>query len=575
MINKMVKTVLENLTIMNVLEAINKKYGNATALRVKKKDGSLKEISFTKLGRRTVTISSALINLGINKNDRVGILSENRPEWVLAFFGIISCAGAVVPLDTKLSESEIQFILNDSQTKCVFVSEKYLPVIDSLKAVLPHLEHVILLDGSKRRDLILLKKLILHKGKERYQPIYPEDTAVIVYTSGTTGVAKGVELSYKNLLFQVLAFSEILHCSTSDSFLSILPLNHMLEITGGLIAPLYMGSSVTYADSLKTTSMLALMKETKTTAMISAPLVLKMFHTGIMRKASMLPPAKRNAFNAALSLSRALLKMNVRVGKILFGEIHKEFGGRFRGFISGGAPLNYNIEVDLNAMGFRILQGYGLTETAPVVTVNTFEHNKFGSVGRPLPGGVEIKIVKSDPNADGGEIITRGPHLMKGYYLNPKKTEEAIKDGWFYTGDLGYLDKDGFLYIQGRLKNMIVLGAGKKVFPEEVEAVMEKSPYVKEIFVLGRIAHRGIRKGHEEVYAVVVPDLDRLKKEDLKSEERIKKLLKSEIERLNKNLAQYKWIVDFKVRYSEFPRTSTRKIRRKTLEDAIKNNNSL
>jgi len=572
MINKMVKTVLENTTIMDVLEAINKKYGNATALRIKKKDGTLKEISFTKLGRRTVTISSALINLGVKKNDKIAILSENRPEWVLAFFGIISCAGIIVPIDIKLSENEIQFILNHSRAKCIFVSQKYINIIDRLRPVLPYLETLILLDSSSRGDVILLKKMILHKGKERYQEIFPNDTVLIVYTSGTTGVAKGVELSYKNLLFQVLSFSEILHCGTKDSFLSILPLNHMLEITGGLIAPLYSGSSITYSDSLKITMLLTLMKETKTTVMICAPLVLKMFYTGIMRKTSILPTAKRRAFAAAMSLSRSLLKMNIRVGKLLFGEIFQEFGGKFRGFISGGAPLNYNIEFDLNAMGFRVLQGYGLTETAPVVALNTFKLNKYGSVGLPLPG-VKIKIVKSDPSSRNGEIITRGPHVMKGYYRNSKGTEEVIKDGWFYTGDLGYLDKEGFLYIRGRLKNMIVLGAGKKVYPEEVESVMEKSPYINEIFVFGRIAHKGLRKGSEEVYAVIVPDLDRFTRADLNSEERIKNKIKSEISRLCSELAQYKRIMDFEVRYTEFPRTSTRKIRRKSLEDAMKSRN--
>jgi len=562
MINSMVKTVLQNVTIRDVLEAINKKYGTNPALRIRTKEGRLKEISYVKLGRRVVTVSSALMELGIKKGDRIAILSGNRPEWALAYFGVISCAGIVVPIDVKLSVKEIQFIMNDSRAKCVFVSAKYLPVIDELKMVLPSLEHVILLDKSDRSDVILLKNLSRYKGSQRGLMVYPDDTSLVVYTSGTTGVAKGVEISYRNLLFQALVFSEIIHSSPSDNLLSVLPLNHMLEITGGLMAPLYGGACVTYSDSLKPEALLSLMKETKTTAMICVPLVLKLLHGGIMRKIGRLSPAKQRAFAAALALSRALLRLNIRSGKAFFPAIHNEFGGHLRGFISGGAPLDGDIETDLNALGFRVLQGYGLTETAPVISVNTFNENKLGSVGKPLPG-VEVKILKKNNFSREGEIITRGPHVMKGYYNNPGKTAETIKDGWLHTGDIGYFDRDNFLHISGRIKNLIALGTGKKVFPEEVEAVMGKSPYIKEILVAGRIAGGGIRKGHEEIYAVVVPDLEVFGDRETPDRESIKKKIASELTRLGKNLAGYKRITNFELRFEEFPKTVTQKIKRK------------
>lgn len=568
MIDSMVKTVLQDITVKDILEAINKKYGTRPALRIKTKEGPLKEISYVKLGRRVTSVSSALINLGIKKSDKVAILSENRPEWALAYFGIISCAGIVVPIDVKLSNKEIQFIMNDSRVKCVFVSRKYLHVIDDLKSVLPYLEKVILLDRSDRKDVMLLKNLSRHRGKERGRSVYPQDTSLIVYTSGTTGVAKGVEISYRNLLFQVLAFSEIIHCGTGDNFLSILPLNHMLEITGGLIVPLYGGACITYCDSLKTTTLLPLMKETKTTAMICVPLVLKMMHGGIMKKVAKLPPARQKAFRASLALSRGLLKFNIRVGKMLFGPIHEEFGGRLRGFISGGAPLNTGVEVDLNALGFRVLQGYGLTETAPVISVNTYKENKFGSVGKPLPG-VEVKILKKSKSSREGEIITRGPHVMKGYFNNQAKTAEAIKGGWLHTGDVGSFDRGGFLHICGRLKNLIALGTGKKVFPEEVEAVMGKSPYIKEISVLGRIARRGLREGHEEIYAVIVPNLDLFDESESADKQNIRKRISSELARLGKDLAEYKRITDFQVRHEELPRTVTKKIKRKAVYEIV------
>lgn len=566
MIDSMVKTLLKNITIKDILETINKKYGNKTALRIKNEDGSFREISYTKLGRRVVSISSVLINLGIKKGDRVAIFSENRPEWAAAYFGIITCGCVILPLDVKLTDAEIRFILNDSQAKCIFTSNGYITTIDRLRGSLPHLKNIILFDKSPRADIIQLNKLRPHRGKERDRPIYPEDTAIIVYTSGTMGLAKGVELSYKNLLFQVLEFSEIIRATPKERLLSVLPLNHMLEITGGLIAPLYAGSCVTYCDTLKTATLLPLMRETGTTAIIAVPLVVKLIHSGIMKKVAKLSPLRRKTFKALLSASIFLLKFRIRAGRLFFHSIHKEFGGRLHTFISGGAPLDTDIEIDMNALGFRILQGYGLTETAPVISVNTFRNNRFGSVGKPMPG-VEVMISREKKTDAEGEILTRGPHVMKGYFRNPEKTAEAIKRGWFHTGDLGYLDKDGFLYISGRIKNMIILGGGKKVFPEEVEGIMSHSPYIKEICVLAKTADRGLRKGHEEVYAVIVPNLELFEHEKAASRDEIIGKLSSEIARLSKNLAPYKRIMSFDICYEELPKTVTKKIRR----DAVSN----
>ncbi|MCX5679493.1 MAG: AMP-binding protein [Candidatus Omnitrophica bacterium] len=561
MIDSMVKTVLRNITIGDILETINKKYGNKTALRIKNDDGSFRQISYVKLGRRAVSISSVLINLGIKKGDRVAILSENRPEWATAYFGIISCGGTILPIDVKLTDAEIRFILNDSQAKCIFLSGKYINIIDRLRGDLAHLKDIILLDKSPRPDIIQLSKLRPHRGKERARPIYPEDTAIIVYTSGTTGSAKGVEITYKSLLFQALRFSEIIRCTPKEKLLSVLPLNHMLEITGGLIAPLYAGSCVTYCDTLKTNTLLPLMRETGITAIISVPLVLKLLYSGIMKKSAKLHPLKQKIFRALLFLSTFLLKFKIRAGRFLFPSVHKEFGWHLHTFISGGAPLNPDIEIGLNALGFRILQGYGLTETAPVISVNTYSDNKFGSVGKPMPG-VEVMILKEKSLDVEGEILTRGPHVMKGYFRNPEKTAEVLKNGWFHTGDLGYIDKDGFLYISGRKKNLIILGGGKKVFPEEVEEVIGRSPYIKEICVMAKVAERGLRTGHEEVYAVIVPNLELFAQDNITAKKSIKDKLSFEIARLTKDLAPYKRIMSFDISYESLPKTVTAKIKR-------------
>ncbi|MFH1548337.1 MAG: AMP-binding protein, partial [Candidatus Omnitrophota bacterium] len=564
----MPKVSLKDITIIELLIAINRRFSDIPALQIK--EGiNFKSISYIDLGYRTADTAYNLKMLGVEKGDRVAVFSESRPEWSIAFFGIISCAGIVVPMDIKLSNSEIEFILNDSEAKSIFVSQKLLETILKIKPKLSYLQNIICLDDVSYEEVLLLKNFKVPANKIPHRDIKPEDIALIVYTSGTTGIAKGVQLTYKNLLFEVMSLNELIKFNSKDAFLSILPLNHMLEVTGGLLGPLYVGATITYCESLKPTNILSLMKETNTTVMITVPLVLKMFHNSIIKKINDLPKFKKNFAKGMLRLSEFLLKFKIRIGKLLFSSIHKQFGGNLRCFVSGGAPLDPVVESDFNALGFRILQGYGLTETSPVITVNNFSECKYGSVGKPLPD-IEVKILTNSETGDKeGEIITRGPHVMSGYYRNPEKTAEVLRDGWFYTGDIGYFDDDGFLYISGRSKNLIVLGAGKKVFPEEVEEVMSASIYIKEICVLGRISKVGIRKGCEEVYAIVVPNPDSFSKEERENGDLIKSKISQEISRLGENLSGYKRIIDFEIWSEELPKTSTRKIKRKVLLDMM------
>jgi long-chain acyl-CoA synthetase len=562
------KISLETVTIIDILEAINKNYGDITALQIREKDGSFRKISYVELGRRTVYASSNLIKWGIARGDRCAIYSENRPEWSVAFFGIICAAAIVVPIDVKLSEAEVRFILGNSQAKCIFVSDKHLSTIDKIKSELPELRYIITIDDSEREDIVRLKDLKLVSEENKNRPIYEEDSALIIYTSGTTGVAKGVELTYRNLMFQVRALSEIIRYKIKDQFLSILPLNHTLELTGGLIAPLYAGACVTYCDSLKPTHMLTLMKQTKTAMIICVPLVIKMLYDGIIDNVAKMPPFKRKMFNKLLGISKWFIRRNMRIGYLFFPGLHNQFGGKLRGFVSGGAPLDKEIEINFSALGFWIIQGYGLTETSPVIAVNTYKAYRFGSVGRPLPG-LRVKILKENSATEEGEILTRGHHVMKGYFQDPEKTAEVIKEGWLHTGDIGYLDKEGFLYITGRIRNLIVLGAGKKVFPEEVEQVMSRSPLIKEICVLGRIATKGLRKGCEEVYAVVVPNLDLFEAGERQDGELIKNKIASELSKLSADLAEYKKIVDFEIWADELPKTASRKVKRKAIADIL------
>lgn len=553
---------LENVGILDLLYILTKKYNSRPALRIKEK-GAMQVVSYDDLRERSVGVSTFLIDRQIPKGAHIAILSENRPEWAIAFFGIVSAACVTVPVDAKLSLREMLFIINDSQSQCVFVSGDFLETVYTHKNEIPLVKYIVCFSESQLEGVIYLNDL---KRKEdlpgnRPADVKPQDTMIIVYTSGTTGVAKGVELSYKNLLFEVMSLYNLVKFTTDDSFVSILPLNHTLEITGGLIAPLYGGATVTYCDTLKPHNIISLMNEVKATGMICVPLILKMFYGGIIKEVEKQDNFKKKVFYGLLGLSRFMLRFNVAIGRIVFKNIYKKFGKNFKCFVSGGAPLDIALEKDFNALGFTILQGYGLTETSPVISVNTFKKKRYGSVGRPLDG-VTIKILKASESVLDGEIIVKGPNVMKGYFNNPVKTEEVLRDGWFYTGDIGYLDEDGFLFISGRIKNLIVLGGGKKIFPEEVEQVMNESPYIKEICVLGRCADKGIRAGSEEVYAVVVPNVDKFS-EGIKNKDEIRKKISEEFLRLSENLADYKRISDFSLYFDDLPKTSTRKIKRK------------
>jgi len=557
----------KNLNIIRLLVTINQRYGDAPAVRIKEGD-SFRSLSYFELGLRTADTAYNLIKLGVGRGDRVAILSESRPEWSIAFFGIVSCAGIVVPMDIKLSEAEIEFILNDSGAKCIFVSKKLLETILKIKPRLRYLQSVICLDGMPYEGVLFLKDFKVPEKEVAHRDIQAEDTALIVYTSGTTGVAKGVELTYNNILFEALSLNNYIHFSQNDRFISILPLNHMLELTGGLIAPLYAGACITYCDSIKPPVIIKLMQEIKATTMICVPLVLKMFHNGIMKKIEDMNVRKRKMFYRMLSFSKFLLNFNIRAGRLLFGQLHQQFGGNLRAFVSGGAPLDPVVEEDFHALGFNVLQGYGLTETSPVITVNTFSERKYTSVGIPLKE-VEVKIVKNQESDHEGEIIVRGANVMRGYYQNKEKTDEVLKDGWFYTGDIGYIDNDGFLYITGRIKNMIVLGGGKKVFPEEIEEVMSKSKLIKEMCVVGLKATSGLKAGTEEVFAVIVPNTDEFTEEERQKKALIKNKISSEINKLSENLAEYKKISEFMLYFDELPKTSTRKVKRKEVLEKI------
>ena len=541
--------------VLSLMQFKSDLYGDRTAFHFYE-DRQWKELTYSELAKKVRLLSDYLIERGLERGDRVAILSESRPEWAIAFFAAIRSGAVVVPLDTKLTQAEFVSILTDAAPRLLFASSQMAETVCGAREQLPFVEEIILIDGKEMQcaslSLDRVRPVNEQEGRERD----PEETALIVYTSGTTGAPKGVMISFRNLGYQVMNFGCVMTLTSEDILLSMLPLNHLLELTCGLLGVLYAGGSICYCQSLFPQEIAHVMREKKVTAMITVPLFLKMLKAGIEKEVGRDGLIKRRMFQIALNVSARVRLRFAR--RLLFSEIHKKFGGRFRNFITGGAPLEPEVARFFDLLGFPIYQGYGLTETSPVISVNTPEHNRMNSVGRPLPGA-RVRILG---NAGGeGEIVTAGPHVMKGYYKRSDLTDEVIDDeGWFHTGDLGKLDEDGFLYVTGRIKNLIVLGSGKKVNPEEVEVAISRSPMIKEACVVGRLSGSGILRGTEEVCAVVVP-ADAIIQQ-FKERTAIQEAIKEEVDRLALEMANYKRPSKVIVCFEDLPKTSTRKIKR-------------
>ena len=534
------------MSILERLDEVRDLHRDRVALQ-EFSDGSLRSVTYNELAGQRAAVSAFLIGQGIEKGDRVAILSEGRIGWGAAFFGIIETGGIVVPLDVKLKEPELVNLLNHAQAKGLMVSGKYEEMASRLAVQGGSLKTILSLEDHSTRYPAMGFLPAVGWGAFRRDALM-DDTALIVYTSGTTGTPKGVEITCGNLRFEVESFERLIGFH-NDRLLSILPVNHLFEITGGFLGPLNYGSTITYCHSPKPADVLEALRKTSPTVMLVVPLVLKMLHESVFQKVRELSAVQRRFFFLLLGFSKRLDRLGFHVGRFLFPKVRAAFGGKFRCFVCGGAPLDPELARDFSAMGLPVLQGYGLTETAPVLACNGLKENRIGSVGKPLPG-VEVQIVKSDPNAMEGEIVTRGPNVMRGYHRNPEATVEVLKDGWFHTGDLGYLDRDGFLFISGRIKNLIVTGGGKKVQPEELEEFFSRVPRIKEICILGRPVTDGLKAGMEEVYAVVVPNGD-------------SGLLAEELKKVGEGVASYKRPVGFMVwDGEELPKTATRKIKR-------------
>ena len=507
--------------------------------------------TYSELDDAAGRLSTGFARLGVERGDRVAILSESRPRWGVAFFATLRAGAIVVPMDTRQTADELAVILDDARPKILLVSQSMEGIARELIEDRGDLLVFSIDPISSDTDFESIDRIAV----DDVAPIVErnsDDIAVITYTSGTMGRSKGVATSYGNLLFEIRAFRKVMLNDSHVSSVSILPLSHLFELTAGFLGILYGGGSICFCASLLPQDIAAAMRQQKITCMTSVPLFLKLLAAAIQReigKQSFLKRAVCRGFAAVSPMMPMALRRRV------FRPIRRRFGGRLEYFVCGGAPLDQSTRRFFERIGIPIYEGYGLAETSPVIATNGPVTRRPGSVGKPLPG-VEVRISAS------GEILTRGPQVMRGYFGKPELTARIIdEDGWLHTGDLGYLDEKGFLHVSGRKKNTIVLGSGKKVQPEELEEVLFEHPFIEEGCVVGVPAEQGIVSGTEEVCAVAVAtdEADRYCAEhEMNLEQLVEQIVQERARRFSPGERPTRVLL----RKDPLPRTSTRKVRR-------------
>lgn len=585
-------TDFKNITEMFLKLADNFENSDKFAL-MKKVEGKYIGITYKEMRDKAKTFGFGLASLGIKPGDKVAILAENRPEWVYSDMGILMIGGIDVPIYPSLTASTVEFILNDSEAKAIIVSNKlHLNKVLKVRQNLRHLKNVIIMNAKDAADSVLSFEYVQNLGFEfskkfpdylnkTTKKISPSDICTIIYTSGTTGDPKGVMLTHNNFVSNVKASSKAFDISDKDLLLSFLPLSHVFERMAGYYTCMACGATLAYADSVETVA--DNMIEIKPTIITTVPRLFERIYSKIKKSVDNSPPHRQKIFYWAVDCgiryfaAKKEKKINpflslryVLADKLVFGKIRARTGGRLRFFVSGGAALPRDIGEFFEAVGITILEGYGLTETSPVIAVNRLEDYKFGTVGKPIEG-IEVKI------ATDGEILTRGPHIMKGYYKNKKATDEVLtKDGWFHTGDLGVFDADGFLMITDRKKHLFKTSGGKYIAPQQIENVFLKSKYIEQFILIG--------DNKTFLSALIAPDFDSIKEyadahkipyeniSDLTNSEEINQLVEKDIELLQKNLANYEKIrrfvlLDKPLSIDSGELTPTLKVKRKVVEE--------
>lgn len=555
-IGRMVYDVNQANCFREMMEYSAKHFADKTAFLVKKDNGEIQEITYQEFYLQIKQLSAYLNSLGLEYK-RIAVIGKNCYGWALSYLAIGCGTGVIVPVDKELKSHDIKNILEMSESSAVIYENSLKDTIDQIDL------DIIKLSMHGIEEFLRLGQQYDEQNNSYCRHIVnPYEMGVLLYTSGTTGAAKGVMLSQYNICFDIYNVKKRVHVDCNDRVMSVLPLHHTYECTAGFLAMIYSGASISYLTSLRTVAQdFALYKPT---IFITVPLLLENIHANILKKFAAIKGGMA-VYTVGMGITRAADILGIDLSDKFFGQIHSFFGGKLKTILIGAAALSPTIFNDFKSFGFNMYNGYGLTETSPVCIMHDdFMKREADNVGKPLNGGM-AKIF--EPNENGvGEIIYKGDNVMLGYYNNQAETDKVIVDGWFHTGDMGFVDKNGYFHLQGRIKSMIVLPNGKKVFPEEMEILLSKKEYIKEAMVVGRESN-----GEVIVCAKIFPDYEKankhllnkgIDKENANYDKEIKELITKQVKEVNRLLPGYKAIKSVEIRKTEFDKTTTKKIKR-------------
>ena len=550
--------------LKDMLNQTGEVYGDRPAYIFKTEEkGKFRTITHKEFRENINALGTTLIQMGL-KDKRIALISENRYEWELSYLAVASGVGVIVPLDKALPDNELESLILRSQVEAIIYSSKYDVIMNTLREKKnTNLKYFISMDLEENTQGIYAEKALVEKGKKLLidgnktyidAKIDSEKMGIMLFTSGTTAMSKAVMLSHKNLVTNVMDIIQRFDLTDEDRFLSFLPLHHVFECTVGFLYPISIGGSIAFCEGVK--HMAENIKEFEITAMISVPAVFDIIYRKVMKTIE--KKGKLANLEKGKKVSQFLLKMKIDLRKQLFKEVHESLEPKLKLVVTGGAALDPETEKGFNDLGFDVEQGYGLTETAPVIAAETPKCRRLGSIGKKFPS-VEVKI--DDPDEEGiGELMAKGPSIMLGYYENEEATKSALEsDGWFHTGDLARIDKDGFIYISGRKKSVIVLNNGKNVFPEEIETLLNKVEGIKETFVFEKKEDDGDVK----VCVEIVYDKELIKElYNIEGEENIKEFLWDKVKEVNKLMPKYKYVREMVITEEPLIKTTTLKIKR-------------
>lgn len=550
---------IEITDLKDMLKKSGEKYGEKIAYKIRQENG-YKEITHNEVRKMVDGLGTKLIDMGL-KDKRIAVIGENRYEWEIAYLSIVCGTGTVVPLDKSLPENELESLIERSKAEAIICSQKYVEILKKTK-----LKYIISMDLENDNDGIISQKRLISEGIQLVKSgntsftnakIDNEKMSIMLFTSGTTSISKAVALSHKNICSNLMDISSILDVNSSDVFLSFLPLHHVFECTVGFLFSLYVGAETVFCDGIR--HIPENLAEYKVSVMASVPAIYERLFKIIKKHLE-----KQGKVEQILKDEEKYKDSSMEKKKEVFKEIHDLLGGNIKLFISGAASLDPSIEEKFRRLGFNMVQGYGLTETSPVVAIGNKKYHKTGSIGKCVPSD-EVKLL--DVNKDGiGELAVKGPNVMLEYYENKEATEKVLKNGWFQTGDLARIDEEGYIFICGRKKSVIVLKNGKNIFPEEMETLINKEDGVEESFIFGKPISKD--PNDIKIFVKIVYNKESF---EGKTETEIKEYFNEKIKSINKTMPHYKAIRGIIISDKPLIKTTTNKIKReKNLEQIIK-----